>query len=70
MRSRVKFRVKGKVKVKGKIKVKGKVEGKVKGKVKGCVYVLYSLRAYRVSLSKAAILLAICYISCKANTRS
>jgi hypothetical protein len=48
-----------------------KVEVKVKVgvKVEVCVR-FYSHRAYRMVLSKAAILLVICYISCKASINS
>ena len=53
-----------------KVGVKVKVKIKIKVEVKGYIYVLYSLRACRVSLSKTTIFLVICCTSCKASINS
>ena len=49
---RVGVRVKIKIKVKVEVKIRVKVKVKVKVKIKDCIYILYSLRAYKVFLAR------------------
>ena len=48
----VKVEVKVKIKIKVKVRVKIKVKIKVEIKIEGCIYILYSLRAYKVFLTR------------------